>query len=306
MPDAVPDEILPELDERYELSQAQLERYREQGFIRLEDVLSAQLLARYEAEITRCVRDYSIAGFLEQVARDCGTEVAEAVGAGRANEKTRPQPDTYRRAFTQRINLWRRSSLIETLVRSKRLAGIAAELMGVDGVRLYHDQALYKEAHGGHTPWHADQFYWPLSNDNTITAWIPLQAVPANMGPLCFAVGSHVTVRDTARNLAISDASEALLAAQLETAETDEAPFALGEVSFHSGWTCHRAGPNTTDSVRAAFTIIYMDQHMRMIEPAHRNHQMDAALWLPGVRPGDLAASPINPILSTSHPGRAP
>ena len=43
-----------------------------------------------------------------------------------------------------------------------------------------------------------------------------------------------------------------------------------------------------------------------MIEPAHRNHEMDAALWLPGVRPGDVAASPINPILNTANPGKAP
>ena len=30
-------------------------------------------------------------------------------------------------------------------------------LMGVDGVGLYHDQALVKEAGGGHTPWHCDR-----------------------------------------------------------------------------------------------------------------------------------------------------
>ncbi len=38
-----------------------------------------------------------------------------------------------------------------------RLARIAAELMGVRGVRIYHDQALCKLPGGGPTPWHADQ-----------------------------------------------------------------------------------------------------------------------------------------------------
>ena len=37
-------------------------------------------------------------------------------------------------------------------------------------VRLYHDQALFKEAGGGITPWHQDQHYWPLDTDRTITS----------------------------------------------------------------------------------------------------------------------------------------
>jgi hypothetical protein len=64
------------------------------------------------------------------------------------------------------------------------MARIAAKLMDVDGVRLYHDQALYKEPIGGITPWHADEFYWPLSNDNTVAAWIPLLSIPLRWGPL--------------------------------------------------------------------------------------------------------------------------
>lgn len=56
-------------------------------------------------------------------------------------------------------NLWQHSERAHELVFSRRLAQIAAELLRVDGVRLYHDQALYKEPGGGITPWHADQYY---------------------------------------------------------------------------------------------------------------------------------------------------
>ena len=45
----------------------------------------------------------------------------------------------------------------------------------VEGVRLYADQALYKEPHGGYTPWHCDASYWPLATDKVVSAWIPLQ-----------------------------------------------------------------------------------------------------------------------------------
>lgn len=91
--------------------------------------------------------------------------------------------DTYSRAFLQVMNLWRADDTVRALVFSKRLAAIACQLMEVDGVRIYHDQALYKEPSGGFTPWHADQYYWPLATDKTITAWIPLQATPLSMGP---------------------------------------------------------------------------------------------------------------------------
>jgi len=63
--------------------------------------------------------------------------------------------------------------------------------MKVDGVRIYHDQALFKEPGGGFTPWHADQYYWPLETDKTITAWMPLQSIPLTMGPLEFSAGRH-------------------------------------------------------------------------------------------------------------------
>ena len=76
-------------------------------------------------------------------------------------------------------------------VLGKRLGRIAAELLNVTGVRLYHDQSLYKEPDGGMTPAHADQYYWPFASDRAVTAWIPLQAVPRDMGPLAFFAGSH-------------------------------------------------------------------------------------------------------------------
>src|SRR5207249_11996994 len=56
---------------------------------------------------------------------------------------------------------------------------------------LYHDQALFKEAGGGRTPWHQDMYYWPLDTDRTITMWMPLVDVPAEVGSMLFASGSQ-------------------------------------------------------------------------------------------------------------------
>lgn len=262
---------MDELDTPYALDLQAPARFERDGYIRLRHVLSAPLLRECREELSRVVRRHDTGG----------VPLAER--------------DTYGKAFTQVFNLWRENPLAERVVRSTRLARIAAQLLDVGSVRLYHDQALYKEPHGGHTPWHCDQFYWPLSSDRTVTAWIPLQPVPAHMGPLGFAVGSHK--QDIGRGLAISDDSEAAIGRALQGATIVDAAFELGEVSFHAGWTYHRAASNESDEVRAVFTIIYMDGAMRLVEPDTAERRFDAASWCPGIRAGEIIDSPINPLL---------
>jgi ectoine hydroxylase-related dioxygenase (phytanoyl-CoA dioxygenase family) len=259
------------LDLPYELSSEAIARYRNAGFIKLKEVFDVPTIDRYRQAIVEKVEEF----------------------AGRTpplNERT-----TYGKAFLQLMNLWRASTVVEELVRSRRLARLAADLMECDRVRLYHDQALCKEAGGGLTPWHVDQHYWPLATDRTITAWIPLQAVPIEMGPLAFAEGSQRIL--SGRHLAISDESEREISLTFKDSRIDEAPFDLGEVSFHSGWTFHRAGANTTDRIRHVMTVIYHDGDATVAEPRSSFQLNDLANWLPGCVPGGVAASPLNPVL---------
>lgn len=262
-----------ELDAPFALTPDAIAMYREGGFVRLKRVLSSKTL-----------------GFL-------GPAITEA--ALRLNHDHRPleERSTYDRAFLQTMNLWRSDEAARRFVFGKRLAGIAAALLGVRAVRLYHDQSLYKEPGGGITPAHADQYYWPLSNDRAITAWVPLQATPMEMGPLCFYAGSH---REAfGRDLPISDESEAAISREMEKRgfAIDNQPYDLGDVSFHGGWTFHRAGANISEKPRSVMTMIYMDADMRVAEPANEMQRADLERWLPGMKPGDPAASTLNPIL---------
>ena len=262
-----------ELDQPYALTPDQIRLFQHQGFIKLKNVLSPQVLEYYGSEITR------------QVIERNTLQIPMA------------QRNTYQKAFLQVTNLWQHSEIVKEFVFSKRLAKLAAELMGVRGVRLYHDQALYKEPSGGLTPWHADQFYWPLSNSNTVTVWVPLQATPMDMGPLAFSVGSHRV--PLGRNLEISDESEKVISKTLLESGlplVDE-PFDLGEVSFHYGWTFHRAGPNRSTQPRKVMTVIYMEDGIKLIQPQYKAHQNDWDNWMPGAKIGEVVDSPLNPVL---------
>jgi ectoine hydroxylase-related dioxygenase (phytanoyl-CoA dioxygenase family) len=261
------------LNEFYQLSLEQIDFYRKNKYIKLKDVLDSETLKYYNKVISKKVDEI--------------------------NETNTPleERSTYGKAFIQLFNLWLQDEAIKELVFSKRLAKLASDLMEVDGVRLYHDQALFKEAGGGITPWHSDQYYWPLATDKTITAWIPLQETTLNMGPLEFSAGSHQIVEG--RELAISDASETLIEKRLRVTNFKHViePFDIGEVSFHSGWLFHRAGANNTNETRKVMTVIYMDKAMLLKKPENEGQQNDWDTWCPGAKIGRLINTHLNPII---------
>ncbi|WP_019989237.1 phytanoyl-CoA dioxygenase family protein [Rudanella lutea] len=265
--------LLEELNTPYQVPAEAIDTYRTKGYVKLKQVLSPAVLEYYGSIIS------------EQVVR--------------LNTLTKPMEErtTYERAFLQIMNLWREDDEVKEFVFSRRLAQIATDLMEVNGVRLYHDQALYKEPSGGITPWHADQFYWPLASPKTITVWIPLQETPMQMGPLAFAEGSqHVEI---GRDIEISDDSERILSDELQRQNfpMNDTPFDLGEVSYHAGWTFHRAGPNTSDRPRKVMTMIYMDQDQVVMQPRNSYQVADLAAWLDNAPVGSKPSSYLNPVL---------
>ena len=261
------------LEKPFLITKEQVSFYQKNGFIKLKNVLSPEAV-QYMNEVI-------------------SAEVT------RLNTQHLPmeERDTYGKAFLQIFNIWTKSDAVKEMVFSKRLAKIAADLMEVEGVRMYHDQALFKEAGGGHTPWHADQYYWPLNTDKCVTVWIPLQRTELELGPLEFSAGSQQITEG--RNLKISDESEAELQKKLTLRDFKQViePFDVGEVSFHMGWVFHRAGPNKTDTMRKVMTVIYMDKDMRLKQPENDNQVADWNTWCPGARIGEVINSPLNPVL---------
>ena len=270
---AIPAAIFAALDKPYTLSAEQIDFFQTNRFIKLKQVLNPETVQYFNEIISARVAEMNTV----TVSLD--------------------ERDTYGKAFLQLFNLWREDEKVKALIFSKRLAKIAADLMQVEGVRLYHDQALFKEGGGGITPWHADQYYWPLQTDKTITAWIPLQETPLEMGPLEFSAASHNIVEG--RELSIGDESETIIQQKLRVTDFKHIieAFDLGEISFHSGWVFHRAGANITPDTRKVMTIIYMDRDMVLKEPENKNQVNDWNTWCPGAKVGEIINTPLNPVL---------
>jgi ectoine hydroxylase-related dioxygenase (phytanoyl-CoA dioxygenase family) len=268
------DADLPDLSQDYPLTEEQVASYRRDGHVLLRGVCTPEEIAVYREVITDATYRY--------------------------NTETRPleERDTYGRAFLQIMNLWENDEAARKFVFARRFAKIAAELMGAEAVRLYHDQALYKEPHGGLTPWHQDRYYWPLDTDHTVTMWMPLVDASEEMGTMTFASGSHK--QGFLGHLEISDRSEEAfrqLVKERGFPLASAGAMQAGDATFHSGWTLHSAPGNATDRTREVMTVIYFEDGTRIMTPDNKNRQADLERWLPGQEPGELAASRLNPLL---------
>lgn len=271
--EAIPAPILDDLNGHHPITPEHIAFLRENGYIKLKQVLAPDTVRFFDKVITAQVKNLNTMHLPME-------------------ERT-----TYQKAFLQVMNIWTHDETVKTFSFAPKLARIAAGLLEVSGTRMYHDQALYKESGGGITPWHADQYYWPFESDRTITAWIPLQETKLAMGPLAFARRTHRMA--FGRTLEISDDSEALIQKSLKDAQADidETPYDLGEVSFHLGWTFHRAGANSSGSPRRVMTMIYTDKDIRLAHPKNKSQEADRQSWCGGLEPGSLLDSPLNPIL---------
>ena len=265
----------PDLSQAYDLSQIQIDTYQTNGHILLRGVASTAVVEAYRQLITRST---------EELAK---------------SYKPMHERDTYGKAFIQNMNLWTTDDGVRHYTLAKRFAKIAADLMGVDGVRLYHDQALYKEAGGGPTPWHQYQQYWPLDGVKCVTMWMPLVDAKADMGTMRFADGSQELGYLGALN--ISDDSDAQLEALIAQRGYNVAfagDMSAGDATFHNGWTIHGAcGNASTTTTREVMTVIYFEDGAVITPPDSESRESDLATWFPGLKPGDKAASDLNPVV---------
>ena len=266
-------ELLPQLNDRYELTPEGVAAYQKNGHVLLRAVATPDEAAAFRPVVASAVK--------------------------RCNRESRPlaERDTYGKAFLQVMNLWCEDADVQRYVFAARFAGVAAELLGVESVRVYHDQALVKEPGGGHTPWHQDAIYWPIDGTRCITMWMPLVDVTLDMGMMTFVNGGN---NGALGEEAISDDSEAhfdTLVSEVGLKLSTPVAMAAGDATFHGGWTLHKAGANISTVTREVMTVIYFASDLTVQSPINEAQRRDLARWLPGLEPGDPAASPLNPVV---------
>lgn len=210
----------------------------------------------------------------------------------------RQRPERRREMDRVASNLWRLDEGIRRLVLARRLGKVAADLLGVSNVRIYHDEALFKEPGAGGSPWRRDGYFQPLDGSGTITVWMPMVDLSVDMGMLAIAAGSHK--HGMSYDPRVADGAEPGYRKYIREQQlpvTQQAAMRAGDSVWFYGDTVHSAGANRTDRTREVMSVIYMAEGTRVRQPVNAAQTAGWNAWLMGLPPGRLAASELNPLV---------
>jgi len=261
------------------LTSEMIECFQRDGFVVVPDLLSEAELAHFGRAVDRAVAN-----------------------RGRDDHRQLGEKSLYEQSFTQCMNLWEDNPDVLPLTFHPRISEVAATLIGVPRLRLWHDQALYKAPGGRYTEPHQDHPYWPMDATETLTAWIPFEGSTRAAGCMGYVPGSHRAGLKKFVNIFTADEKVKILE---EPAVSGIPPVYVevpcGSVAFHHGLTVHLAGPNRTDRMRRVHTMIYFRDGARRTT-AHLHPCVDR----PEIKVGDLIESELTPLVWPRTAGDLP
>jgi len=234
-----------------QLNNEQIQFYQNNGFIVIEDFLSPEELEHWRKAVTTAVEER---GGIKIPGKDIKTGEADGI-----NEDA----DYFAKVFDQLLNLWQTNEQVKKLMLDQRIGKMAAQLAGVDGIRIWHDQALIKRPWANPTTWHLDTPFWSFSDRNAISIWVALDNATLENGCLFFIPGSHkLTGFDKITIGKNMDGIFEIYPGLINTKPV-AAPMRAGSCSFHNGLTIHGANANMTNGFRRAMTCAYMPEGNR-------------------------------------------
>ncbi len=229
-----------------QLTSSQVEQYRRDGFLLVEDFLSPTELEYWREAVTEAVEQRG-----GRKLPNTGVKTGEDDGINK-------EADYFGKVFDQMLNLWQTNNKVAKIMRNRELGRMVAELAGCDGVRIWHDQALIKRPWANPTSWHLDTPFWSFTDRRALSIWVALDDATPENGCLYFIPGSYH--HTTFENPGIGKNMDAVFDfyPQFRQSPSAAVPMKAGSCSFHNGLTIHGAGANMTNGFRRAMTCAYM------------------------------------------------
>ena len=259
----------PNIDNNYYLKSEKIKFFWKNGFVLLKNVLSKEEIEPYRQEIKKV-----------------------------SEERNKNKEKEFGGAFDQALNIRFDSKGVEKFCLSKRLGKIAADLMKVNAVRIFHEQAIFKHPGDTKSYWHQDQFFWPLNTNLHIGMWMALTYMTKDMGLMRFVKNSHTMgdlVGESITTKSESHFEDIIKKNNLEKVEIESMD--AGDCTFHFGWTIHGAGLNISNKVREAMVVTYYADGSRVGKLDTKDRKGDAELFLGGKKEAEIANHRMNAIV---------
>lgn len=228
--------------DEYRLTETDIQRFRDEGWVHLRDVLDESEVAQLEVDYER---------FLRGEIPVPGKDFCDMSG----NYERDPESFAILNVMLPRryYPAWRGNVL------ERRAASIARQLHG-DGLAIDYDQLLAKRPYRPDAVfgWHQDQAYWPLTTDpRTATIWLALDDSTIENGCMRFVSRTHRGALRRHRPLhSDREESHALVADVDEAADIVEcAEIRRGDVTVHDERVLHGSGGNSSPRWRRAYIV---------------------------------------------------
>lgn len=215
------------------LSTAQIEQYREEGF-----VAPVPVLTKAEAQELRAQ--------LERYERESGGPLGGDL-----------------RHKSHLLFTW-----LADLVRHPRILDAIEDLYGPDLLCWSSNFFIKERESPAFVSWHQDSTYWGLDKPDVVSAWIAFTPADSGNGAMRVIPGSHkldqIAHRDTfAKHNLLTRGQE--IAVDVDEGQAVTLELEPGEMSLHHVRLVHGSPPNLSDDRRIGFAVRYVPTYVRQI-----------------------------------------
>ena len=158
---------------------------------------------------------------------------------------------------------------VDELVHHPKILDAAEDVLGPN-LLCWTTNFFIKEANSpGFVSWHQDAFYWGLSKDDVMTAWVALSPANLESGCMKFLPGSqtqdHLQHVDTFhKDNLLSRGQE--IAVKVDSENTVDCILNAGEMSLHHVKLVHGSEPNRSNDRRIGLAIRYIPTSLRQLK----------------------------------------
>lgn len=259
------------------LSQAQIEEFEKNGFLKGGVVLSEDEVEALREELDKVMN---------------GETVNKPVLNRNMLDSDSPYDNMKMitsESVVQIVNIWLASDRFLQHAAHPVICEEVAQLCHSNSLRIWHDQVQYKPPiTGGPTNWHQDHPLWPIIQPaDLVSAWVALDDAVIENGCMWMVPGSHKWGNHQRYLANTPDFKPYHKQPEMlpNNAAVDAVPFEIkkGQVGYHHCLTWHGSPHNRSEMKRRAIAVHYMPGHTRY-EPVGEHVMLSYV----NVKPGEL------------------